>query len=554
MDLDKVLEEIGEFGKYQKIKYFLLCIPVFFGAANSLSYVFTAGKQHYRCLIPECEQINAQYTDGINWTQNAYPGQMGVYGDFVAKDCKRFTTFSTNNTSNDTCALLSFTKESISCNEFVFDTTDRTIVQDWNLTCEENDWKLPFVGTVHFIGVICGSIWMLFGDFFGRKGVLIWATLFMSITGICQALAWNYQVFIVFAFLNAIGISGVYPMAFVLGMELVGKQKRGVVGMVCNYFYAIGEAVLGLTALLCGDWVFLQILMSVPPLIVVSYYWIIPESVRWHLAKNQNIKAIKIIKQAAKTNGVQLTAETAKLFQKLEAEEIEQQQNDSTQHKTVLSNNGEIMASVRKMLQSKIMIKRILILLYNFIINALVYYGLSLNSVSLSGNKYFNFILVSLIELPGYYLGFVAMEKYGRRLSLAGAMILCGLTCVVCGYSDIYWLKIALFLIGKLGITSSFGILYVQCNELFPTLIRSGCVGFFGTMARVGATISPFIPVLATYYKPLPFIVYGITASFGGLLALNLPETNKRQLPTTVEEAARIEFATQDDTEIPLNR
>lgn len=53
----------------------------------------------------------------------------------------------------------------------------------------------------------------------------------MSITGICQALAWNYQAFIVFAFLNAIGISGVYPMAFVLGMELVGKQKRGVVGI-----------------------------------------------------------------------------------------------------------------------------------------------------------------------------------------------------------------------------------------------------------------------------------------------------------------------------------
>lgn len=49
---------------------------------------------------------------------------------------------------------------------------------------------------------------------FGRKSVLICATLFMSITGICQALAWNYQVFIVFAFLNAIGISGVYPSKF----------------------------------------------------------------------------------------------------------------------------------------------------------------------------------------------------------------------------------------------------------------------------------------------------------------------------------------------------
>lgn len=48
MDLDHVLEEIGEFGKYQKIKYYLLCLPVFFGAANSLSYVFTAGQQNYR--------------------------------------------------------------------------------------------------------------------------------------------------------------------------------------------------------------------------------------------------------------------------------------------------------------------------------------------------------------------------------------------------------------------------------------------------------------------------------------------------------------------------
>ncbi|CAO1419531.1 unnamed protein product [Diamesa tonsa] len=551
MDLDKVLEEIGEFGKYQKIKYFLLCIPVFFGAANSLSYVFTAGKQHYRCLIPECELSNAEYTDDVNWTQSAYPGEISLHDDFVATACKRFKTLSTNATTNDTCASLSFSKESISCNEFVFDTTDRTIVQEWNLTCEENDWKLPFVGTVHFIGVICGSLWMLFGDYFGRKSVLICATLFMSITGICQALAWNYQVFIVFAFLNAIGISGVYPMAFVLGMELVGKQKRGVVGMVCNYFYAIGEAVLGLTAWLCGDWVLLQMLMSVPPLIVISYCWIIPESVRWHLAKNQNIKAIKIIKQAAKTNGVELTTETQKLFQKLEADE--NMNKNSTDHSVVQSNNGEIIASVRKMLQSRIMINRILILFYNFIINALVYFGLSLNSVSLSGNKYFNFILVSLIELPGYYLGFIAMEKYGRRVSLAGAMILCGLTCVLCGYSNWYWLQIALFLIGKLGITSSFGILYVQCNELFPTLIRSGCVGFFATMARVGATISPFIPVLATIYKPLPFIVYGITAFIGGLLALNLPETNKKKLPSSVEEATRLEFDSQDEI-VPLNR
>jgi OCT family organic cation transporter-like MFS transporter 4/5 len=48
MDFDEVLEEIGEFGKYQIINYFLICLPVVFSAANSLTYVFTAGIPNYR--------------------------------------------------------------------------------------------------------------------------------------------------------------------------------------------------------------------------------------------------------------------------------------------------------------------------------------------------------------------------------------------------------------------------------------------------------------------------------------------------------------------------
>lgn len=48
MDFDLILEEIGEFGKFQVINYFLVCLPVFFAAANSLSYVFTAAVPEYR--------------------------------------------------------------------------------------------------------------------------------------------------------------------------------------------------------------------------------------------------------------------------------------------------------------------------------------------------------------------------------------------------------------------------------------------------------------------------------------------------------------------------
>lgn len=48
MDFDIMLEELGELGKFQKTVYILVCFPVLFAAANSLSYVFTAGVPDYR--------------------------------------------------------------------------------------------------------------------------------------------------------------------------------------------------------------------------------------------------------------------------------------------------------------------------------------------------------------------------------------------------------------------------------------------------------------------------------------------------------------------------
>ena len=59
-----------------------------------------------------------------------------------------------------------FANETVECDQWVFDKSSHTIVQEWNITCEENKWKLAFVGTAHFAGVIVGSLWMAFGDLY----------------------------------------------------------------------------------------------------------------------------------------------------------------------------------------------------------------------------------------------------------------------------------------------------------------------------------------------------------------------------------------------------
>lgn len=383
---------------------------------------------------------------------------------------------------------------------------------------------------------------------FGRKIALIVSTFFMSLTGIGQAFSVNYEMFVTFAFLNAIGISGIFPLAFVMGLEMVGKNKRGVAGTVCNYFYSIGVASLGLAAWAYNNYVLLQLLISIPPMIMFVYYWIVPESVRWLLAKNKNKRAIKIIEKAAEVNGVKISDELMKQFRELEVAEdnVEMKQARKDERK------GQIWEAIKGMMSTRVMCLRILILLYNFAINALVYFGLSLNSVSLSGNKYFNFILVSLVEIPGYYLGLVVIDRYGRVAGFISSMILCGLTCASIGYAETVWLQIALFLIGKLGITCSFSIIYVHATEMMPTVIRSSCVGFFATMSRIGALASPFAPFLEKYYKPLPYLVFGVSAIFGGFIYLYLPETLNRKLPNTVEEAKRLNFQPELNGEVPL--
>ena len=47
---------------------------------------------------------------------------------------------------------------------------------------------------------------------------------------------------------------------------------------------------------------------------------------------------------------------------------------------------------------------------FTWLVIVLGYYGLSLTAVSLSGDPYLNFFLVSLVELPG---GFVVLVQAG---------------------------------------------------------------------------------------------------------------------------------------------
>lgn len=187
----------------------------------------------------------------------------------------------------------------------------------------------------------------------------------MSLTGVGQAVSTSYIMFLTFAFLNAVGTSGVYPLAFVLGLEMVGKKKREMSGVILNYFYSIGEALVGIIAWMDGDWVNLQYWISAPPILFVAYYWIVPESIRWLLAKKRNVEALFLIKKAAKSNGVELSESFLRNFElaKLD-QEINSDSEMRMKKKAEPIENSPKPASYRSLLRSRILVTRCLMLFF----------------------------------------------------------------------------------------------------------------------------------------------------------------------------------------------
>lgn len=237
---------------------------------------------------------------------------------------------------------------------------------------------------------------------------------------------------------------------------MVGPGKRELTGIVLNYFYSIGEAAVGLIAWLLRDWVLLQYAVSAPPLLFVLYYWFVPESVRWLLAKKNTYRAGKIIRRAAIVNGVVLSDNILQVFEMTPtahnggghaangvvaggaAEKtngtVKGDETDIESDAEQVNSGGEshtIWKTFKTLFGSRILVVRCFILFYIWATNAFVFYGLSLNSTNLSGNKYVNFILVCLVEIPGLSLAWVAMNKIGRRWSLAASFLVCAITCML---------------------------------------------------------------------------------------------------------------------------
>lgn len=71
--------------------------------------------------------------------------------------------------------------------------------------------------------------------------------------------------------------------------------------------FAIGQIVLGGVAWLVAPWRYMNMVLAIPCFLIIAYYWILSESVRWLLSKGKYNEAQKVLETVASVNKTQIS-------------------------------------------------------------------------------------------------------------------------------------------------------------------------------------------------------------------------------------------------------
>ncbi|CAH0553689.1 unnamed protein product [Brassicogethes aeneus] len=516
--LDNLLIKLGKWGKFQLVYYLCLCLAVMYTVCQ-MSYIFTARDIKYRCFISECEKPSNTFNP--DWLKDYVPFKNGLPNKCLYYERINETCFSPLANQNSTKT----------CNNFIYERSETTIVHDFNIHCDNNLWKLTIVGTINVIGeLICLSYSGFISDRFGKSRVMTISMLMSSCIGMIKSFSTSYTFFISLEFLETAFCSVTYGAAFILAMEVVPSNQRNIGNIAISCIFTLGQILLGVVASVTPNWRILLRCMYLPGLLSVSFFWLIPESLMWLIHQGKHEEAKKIILKIARTNNTESNVDEESInniIMKLNTNTDEADKEKET---------------FLTAIQNKTLLLRTITCSYMWICCVFIYYGLTIHSVGITDNIYLSYIFTVSIEIPGFAVYYLIDDKIGRRKVMLVTLVLSGVFCFVDEYipEEYFWCKLIGFLMGKCFITIAFAVLYVYTTEIFPTCARHSMFSLCSMFGRIGSILAPQVPLLARISKSLPLFIFAILAGTSGVLSLYLPETLNTKLPETVEEAVNI--------------
>ncbi|KAG2326738.1 hypothetical protein Bca4012_035654 [Brassica carinata] len=405
-----------------------------------------------------------------------------------------------------------------------WDYKGKSVISEFDLECSSSFLRgLPT--SAFYIGSIVGGVFMAMipDGFLGRKQLLFFTTLAMSLTGISiffSTSIWSY------AFLKlAIGVArsqtGTY--AFNLIGERVSTKCRPRATMIPFTLFVLGFMSLSGISFLVrhASWRVIYLCTSVPAAInSVFIYFFALESPRWLHVQGNNEEAIEVLKRLSPGKRGYLETVSSRLPSK---ETLEQSPS----------------SSIMDLFIRRWAFRRIIAVMIIMFGLGMMYYGVPLAVRDIKVNIYLSETLTAMVELPTFVIAPILLEKFNRRSSVlfnclvGGALALFCFVLTLFGRTNIaFVLELCSFFCARIG----FNLMAVYMIEMFPTCVRNFATTMLRQALVLGGACCPIIASVGRNVPSISFAVFGFVVSGLGFFALLLPETKGSSLCDTMEE------------------
>lgn len=381
----------------------------------------------------------------------------------------------------------------------------------FNLNATEKSWVL----SVGFVGMAIGAaLGGYFADRVGRKTVFTATLVIFGLANAGMACSWTLVALLIARFIIGLGLGAELPVASTLVSEFSPNRHRGRMTVLLESFWAVGwiiAAAIGAFVIPnTGDWGWRWALLigALPLLYAVVTRAHIPESVRFLESKGREDEAEQAVRYFEQASGVA----------------------------PVASPKAEPLPAIRtrELFGHQYLARTVAIWLTWFFVN-FSYYGAFTWMPSLLADQFgsltssFGYtLIISLAQLPGYFLAAWLVEIWGRRRTLSVFLAVSAVAAFAFSQAGSVAAVIGFGMLLSASNLGAWGVLYAVTPEIYPTRLRGAASGAAAAVGRVAAIIAPLLVpwflTLSGGNKTVAFVIFAVAFVLGCIAALCLPE------------------------------
>lgn len=390
-----------------------------------------------------------------------------------------------------------------------------------------------FLGSASLIGMILGNwFWGWFADEKGRKNALQWTILSYSVFAGLTALATDFYSAFFLRLLTGVGLGGALAVDTSYLSEHLPTNRRGSFLVYLDAFWPIGYFIAVVLA-----WIFLSAIITSSGQVIIPYLGSIAGWRLLFLASAFPAAIVYIIRKRLEETPYFLAKQgkiekANKRLERMAKEAGEEHRPISIEDIDIPSRPSFTRLFNRDILQQTLMIGAAWFALNFGYYGVFIWLPKTVGAAGLVGNIYLYFVLIALVQIPGYLSAAYLVEKIGRKKTLSSYLILSGVFTFLfsAAMPNVAILGISFggfwqFLAGLLGASffalGAWGSIYAYTPELFPTEARGTGMGYAGGVGKIAAVIGPIVAgsiVETSYLAALTPLALAFAA--GGIIVL----------------------------------